>query len=560
MQTVRRLYLYVMSGITLGVVLFGLNNLFVVVFHAFGLGRADLGGSASDRETLSLSIALIVVGGLVWGIHWLLIERSLRADDARASEERTSPIRALYLSVVLAVTLAFGVLAAIQLLQRAARAALQVPRANDFAFFEIDLGAALATVGVMAIAWGYHVIVRRRDLAHAEMSGAAAWLPRVYLYGAALLGLILAAIEIGSLLRMAFAALIGQGPETDPFDPGSPARATADALAGMVAWTVIWAGHWLYATNLSAGDGWRALSERRSRLRVAFLVAVIGAGAIATVALATQSATTLIEQLLGQRDAADSLALPVAVPLLALLPWLGAWWIHAAWLRHEAQTSDVPDRPASAARLSSSIVALVGAVTTAAGGAGLLGLLLDRVLGGTRTQGSQGADLPAFVALALIGTVLWLGPWMGLQARHAADPVGEAASTVRRSYLLIVIGASLLAVLASLAVVLFQVFNTVLGVQAVGSRTSIVAAALGVLLMAAASAIYHGLLERADRRLRTSATEADQPTVTDSESLQAAPGVSRALVLHAPTAVELEQGVATVRAALPPGVTLEEEA
>ena len=77
MQTVRRIYLYLMSGIALGVLLVGLNILLSVVFHAIGLGRGDLvGGGESDRQALSLAAALIVVGLLVWAVHWLLVSEA----------------------------------------------------------------------------------------------------------------------------------------------------------------------------------------------------------------------------------------------------------------------------------------------------------------------------------------------------------------------------------------------------------------------------------------------------------------------------------------------------
>ena len=62
MQTVRRLYLYVMSGISLGVLLVGLIILLSTVFHAVGLGPGIVSGGEPNREALSLAAALIVVG------------------------------------------------------------------------------------------------------------------------------------------------------------------------------------------------------------------------------------------------------------------------------------------------------------------------------------------------------------------------------------------------------------------------------------------------------------------------------------------------------------------
>ena len=194
MQTVRRLYLYLMSGISLGVLLVGLNILLTVVLHALGIGRGELlGGSESDRQALSLAAALIVVGLLVWGVHWLLVERSLRADNPQRDAERGAGERALYFTLVLAVLLVIGVLAGTQLVEELTSRLFAVPRQDEF--FSTDLGASLATVVVTGSAWAYHVAIRQRDLRAGPLTGAGAWMPRVYLYGAALAGLVLTAAQ-----------------------------------------------------------------------------------------------------------------------------------------------------------------------------------------------------------------------------------------------------------------------------------------------------------------------------------------------------------------------------
>ncbi|HYN63812.1 MAG TPA: DUF5671 domain-containing protein, partial [Candidatus Limnocylindrales bacterium] len=277
MQTVRRLYLYLMSGITLGVLLVGLNILLTVVFHALGLGRGIFaGGSDSDRQQLSLAIALIVVGLLVWTVHWLFVERSLRVDSPAHDEERASGLRALYLTIVLAVLLVFGVLAGIQLLQELVRSTFGVTASDEFGF-SADIGAALATALVTGLGWTYHAAIRRRDLGVGLLSGAGAWIPRVYLYGAALVGLILTAISIGNLLMVGLQALVGEVPDFGDID--FRRRTAADAIAGIIGWGVVFLGHWWYATSLIHDTGWRGVSECRARLRLAYFVVAIGASA-----------------------------------------------------------------------------------------------------------------------------------------------------------------------------------------------------------------------------------------------------------------------------------------
>jgi hypothetical protein len=560
MQTVRRLYLYGMSGITLAVLLTGLNNLFVVVFHAFGLGRGVLGsGTSGDREQLSLAIALTVVGLLVWTVHWLLVERSLRPENRAGEEERASAIRALYLSLVLAVLLVFGVIAGVQLLEQIARKLFGLRANNGFEFLAIDTGGALATVLVAGLAWLYHAAIRRRDLATASMSGGGAWVPRVYLYGAALLGLVMTAVNIGTLLRFAFDALVGPAP--DFTDEGFGTRGAADALAGIVGWGIVFVGHWWYATALLHGEGWRATSERQARLRLAYFVAVLMASAIAAVTFGWQSLSAALSLTLGvERDfVGESPLASVIGPLLGLIPWLAAWFVHQRWMVDEAGGLGMADRLTSVRRLAPAGVGLVGIAAAGIGAAGVTGLLLDILLGGNRTEGSLWRhELADFAAVAFVGAILWLWNWANLQGRRAADPEGEARSTVRRAYLLVVVGVSLLASLASLAFLLYRVFNAILGVEQFTNAASDVSAALGALLVAAALVAYHGITERRDRGLREATPVAPSAEAVESTVAAPPPVSERSFRLRAETAEALAAAVAGVRAGLPADVELEE--
>ncbi len=58
----------------------------------------------------------------------------------------------------------------------------------------------------------------------------------------------------------------------------------------------------------------------------------------------------------------------------------------------------------------------------------------------------------------------WFWNWWRLQARRGAAPREEADSTVRRAYLLIVVGTSVIASLGSLAFVLYRLFASILNV------------------------------------------------------------------------------------------------
>ena len=118
MGTVKRLYLYAVAAISLLVLAVGVESLVAVVLGgiADALGANVIAGESSSREQLSLSIALVVVGAPIFAIHWWLIVRGWRGTDQAATDDRHSPIRALYLALVATVSLGFAFDAAQRLL------------------------------------------------------------------------------------------------------------------------------------------------------------------------------------------------------------------------------------------------------------------------------------------------------------------------------------------------------------------------------------------------------------------------------------------------------------
>jgi hypothetical protein len=558
MQTVRRLYMYLMSGITLGVLLVGMNMLFTVVFHALGLSRGTFaGGSDSDREQLSLAIALIVVGLLVWTVHWLFVERSLRTENPTHDEERASGARALYLTIVLAALLLFGVMAGIQLLQELVRSILGVTAAAEFGFGGADIGATLATLLVTSLAWTYHAAIRRRDLASGPLERAGAWIPRVYLYGAALIGLVMLALSIGSLLTTGLQALVGEVPDFG--DADVTRRTVADAIAGIIGWGVVFLGHSWYATSLIHDTRWRGVSERRARLRLAYFVAAIAASAIGVLAFAFQALNAGIGMALSVSDVVngDALVLAIGGPILAILPWAGAWLLHWRWMRAESMEADGPGWIATVDRLDGSVVALVGLVATAVGVGGLTGLLIDVLLGGNRADSDfWRREAAGYLAIAFPGVVMWLWNWARLQGRHAAAPDVEAGSTARRAYLLIVVALALIVSLAGLAYLLYRLFGAILQVELSDNTVSAISAPLGALLVAAALAIYHGVAVRRDQALRGAALAA-ATEIAPAAAVPTAPA-RRVLVLSGPPCADLETTVVALRAALAPELQLED--
>lgn len=554
MQAARRLYLYAMSGITLAVIAAGLAMLIDVIVTGSGILQHPYDGSSNRREQLSQAIAMLAVGVPVWAIHWRFVQRGLAASQPGRDAERGSTIRAIYLTLVLVVTLALWVAGASALVQYLIASADRTLASYSY----VDPVASVSMMVVGLVGWALHVLVRRRDLSGDPVAGPAAWIPRVYLYGVSLVALTLA---IGALQEFARATIAPV-----EFDQGYGRFQVIESGVGAVTAALVWLGHWWYVTRLAGGDGWRAADERVSRTRLAaFVVTVVAATGFAVFATAG-FVQGLLAPAIGRLpyDSAEASRL-VFGSLAGAIPWTIVWWGHLRWLRREPAAA-TPLRALHQVRLLTHGMAAVGLALGAAGLGWLLGLGIDIVFGGERMTDPNRLpwtfELAQFVPLATLGLGLWAWQWSRVLARRRLDPEGEADSTIRRAFLYLTLAGSVVAALAGATLILYRLVGTVIGANLTGNAVSALSTPIGALVMAAALLAYHGTLLRADQRLRPAVAPAAVLAVAVPEGSAAAVAVGagsrRTLELVGPEGADLDAALMAARAALPDGVRLEE--
>jgi hypothetical protein len=255
MQAARRLYLYTMSGITLGVIAAGLVILLEVVLEGTGLlDRGPNSFAAAPRERISQAVAMLGVGIPVWAIHWLLIQRGLAVGKPDRLAEHGSAIRAGYLTLVLAVSLLVWVSSAGTILVSLIWSA----SSGGSSFLYNDPVSGVSTATVAFIVWLYHGLVRRRDLGAGPVSGAAAWLPRLYLYGVSLGALIASIYGLQTLTTILLPA-----PE---FDEGYARLSAIQGAVSFGGWGVVCRWRERASRRSSSRSSWRSASRSpRSR-------------------------------------------------------------------------------------------------------------------------------------------------------------------------------------------------------------------------------------------------------------------------------------------------------
>jgi len=536
MVTARRLYVYFVAAVSLVVLAIGLDNLLRLAFErlwssAFGVALLQ-SGSDSTRQQLSLYGALVIVALPIWLVHWWLAQR--------ATAERGTAIRALYLTLALALPLVFLLLQAERLIHRLLDDLLGPDR------LEADqaIPSALAALVVAGAIWGYHLAVERGELRQEPAEVEAIWLPRLYLYLAALAGALLLLFGAASLLRLALQAVVGG--DIVVSEPGWWHERLASGIAVVAVGLATWGAHWGYATRRLAGHNWWAESEHRSALRRLYLYTLLAIAVLATLIGLFQGLEALLRWALGadQGSQAEPLARRVLDPLLGALPFALFWIYQRRQVLLEAGALAEGPLQATARRLYNYLVALFGLALAAFGLQALLYTLLDLIFTGHRSlvapAGWWRGEVSRDVALTAVGAAAWLWQWYVAERRVAREPVQERNATSRRAYLYLVVAGSLLALLGSVSYILYRVLNVILGARPLHGIVADLSNAIAIALVGGALLGYHLLVLRRDLRAQHTGPRLQR----------------RTLVITAPPEVDLDAVLASLSAQLPQGVLL----
>lgn len=585
MGVARRLYLYAVSSFSLLVLAAGLYNLVALVLGeaADALGSSFLGGGADvGREQVSLAIALVIVGAPLFAIHWSLVGRGWRGDDASGREDRHSSIRAFHMALVATVALAFAAVAASQVLDKAFGTVFGVddaygPRISD----------SLATIVVAIPIWAYHQWRRGLDLRHDLITEAPAWLTRLHRYAWVFAGLMLLVFGTSQVLQTLASQFV------DRQDFGTDGDAWLGSLAASLSWIVVGSVvFWLHAMDARRTIRDAAIigeDDRASVLRAAYFGGVILV-CLGFVAVSVASALAELGRFgVGAGDAqgpGDLVELALG-PMLVAIPFAIAGWLHWGAQRREAAGRS-PAALAGAERLGLHLTALAGITFLAVGSAQLLGRLFEVALGGATVDEFFRYELAWFVAQVMVGAVLWIPAWTAILRRRAAAPTVERRAAASRAYLYLVVGAAVIAAVPSAAFVLFRVIDRILGGSG-SDLSSELAIPVAVLIVASVIAAYHGRLVVADLRFtatetardatnqRIAADQASETVVAGGAAGGGGPAVvadgggladeavvadiaatgNRTLTLRAAAGTDLDVVLARIRTDLPPGVTLE---
>lgn len=479
MRTVRRLYVYAVTFISLEIVVWGAISLLRSIICT--------GKSVCVGGDLSQGLAAVLVGIPFFLIHWGLAERSARRDG----EERASGVRAVFLYGILLATLIPIVQNILAVLDHLA---LQIAGlSSSQAMFSANQTWTdnLIAIFINAVFAAYFFANLRSDWRVIRPGDAFADTRRLYRFAWLIYSLVIVVAAVQQLLRFTLnVSSIG----LNIGFRASGAHGIVLALVGVPLWVFVWR---------VIQSSWAEPAERDSTLRLGMLYFLSLAGVITVLSSAGVMVNVILHRLLGEPMNLAAFISKISNSVSIGVPLAGVWAYYGHRLR--LAIADSPDAPRRAGmrRLYAYILSAIGLAATFIGLALLLAFVVDISIGGILWRGpGLLSRLAESLATLLVGLPVWIFFWRPLQAEAlASGDIGDHArrSLIRRIYLYLALFASVVGGMI-LAVSLVNMLLRSLFGSTIENLLQQALKDIGVLFLFVGLGLYHGGRLREDGR------------------------------------------------------------
>ena len=474
MSTAKRVFFYIVTLITLGMFAGGAGTLLSLFFN---LITGEDTWEHFTRDQLSMGLALLIIGGVLWFLFWRATQKQVSKD----STETGSGIRKLFLNIILGVTALVGLFGAVGFLKWLMAG---VPLEQ----FPAEGLTMLLVGGGM---WYYH---RRVEEGEGQPSADAQTLRRWYVYVLTSFSLVILANNLIHLLNAAvfhvpvWGETIAQG---DFWNTG---------VHGNISWILLgggaWVYHWFYAAR---GD-----TDSTLRQVYLYLVAILGGAITGLAALIIFLFKIFMFAFGGTSAAGDNYFLFLGWTIPAMLVATTIWIYHRKAVQEE--TAQLQEQRLSARRVFLYLMSFLGLGTLIAGLVTLLGILLDLIINATSstitvTAGWWHNQLSLCLALLIVATPIWLYYWKRVLEMVAEGGVVERGARSRRIYLYTVLGVAIITLATDLVAIFYQLLNGLLQGTLGTVSLSNMKWSLQTLLIPLPVLLYHWRILREDQRL-----------------------------------------------------------
>ncbi len=478
MRSVRRLYFYLVTLISLEVVIWGVISLLRTLFDNLLVGSA--------ATLLSRGLSQILVGVPLFVLHWRIVQREYAQDP----EEGYTRLRALFLYATRAAVLfpiAQNVLA---IFNRMFFRLLGSSIERALIGAQQTLVDNLLAIGFNLIIWFYFENILKKEWSENEpLKENLIELRRLYRYAWVLYALILTVAGAQQVFHYTFFTVL----ENTPFSIDW----LADGLTLLLIGTPLWVWTW--------GNIQRSLAqpeERNSFLRLLLLYLFSLVGIITTLVATGNVLSGLLKWVLGEGQTTAAFLNDNSNALATAIPFAVLWAYYSRRLHYEIDSQQDKSRQAMEHRIYHYILSFLGNAATVWGAWILLTTLVDALLSDPlntivlRTSTSNG------LALLAIGIPVWLTHWRPLEqeSRDLSETGSQARrSSIRKTYLYLILFLTVVGSMASMAGLLYGIFNQVLG-ETSPTFWLDTTRLLVTLLLIATWLIYHLLVLQRDGR------------------------------------------------------------
>ena len=442
MKSIRRLYFYLVALISIEVIVWGLIGLLRSIIDKTIAGGAD---------ALAQALALILVGVPIFLIHWLWIQRAAARDE----EERIATLRAVFFYAILLGTLIPIIQNLLSFIDRSLIqiTGLGVQRAFS-AFRQQTIADNLIAILMNGVVAFYFWNILRNEWETLPDKTTFTDVRRLYRYIWMLYGLLMTVFGTQQILRFLFyipGGVLGQlGREV-----------AINGMALLIVGTPVWVYSWRLIQD-SLSDP----AEMGSVLRLGILYILALGGVITVITTAAMVVDMIITRLLGANWTFQYFVQQIGGPISVGVPLGFVWAYYGYWLNRHIEAVDDPVRQAAMKRLYYYILALIGLVVAFIGATTLLRFIIDMltsssILGSDSTR----STLATSIASLVVGLPLWLMAWRPMQADALSkDEMGDHArrSVIRKTYLYLVLFASVIGGMATAVGLVYQLIKVVL--------------------------------------------------------------------------------------------------
>jgi len=476
MRTVRRLYFYLVTFISLEAMLWGLIQLVRTYTENF---QGTFG-----TNLLARGLSLVLVGLPVFWLHWSKVQKDAQHEE----EEQTSLIRAVFLyGVRLAVLIpVFQNLLAI--VNRSLLSLLGISPNLALIGSDQTLYDNLIAILINLLAWFYFGKILHKESAspHLELVETR----RVYRAVWILYGLILTLAGMHQVLRFTFsmAGLVNE----------LYGAWLGNGIALVLVGVPVWIYHWDVFRRTVSEPG-----EKESLLRMGLLFLITLLAATTSVLALANLLAAAVRWALGDLNTPGGFISLQANSLAIFISFSTLWAYYSRELTGFISQLSDPHLAARRLRLYRTILSLIGVISVYFGTWLVMDTAIILLLEDIPASEILRSQIGRGIASILVGLPLWLKNWLPLQeeARQAGENGSLARqSTERRAYLYLILFATVIGAMFSAGWLLYFVISSLLA----GIPKDFwleVAHRLWLLALTSAWLVYHLNILRRDDRL-----------------------------------------------------------